>query len=121
MSWGAQLVGMDAVLDVFEDVRMRYDGNTVYVVGPTVKYAIYQDQGTSSIEARPFVKPAAERVQQNFGDRVGRFLDTDEPSEEAVVRAAALAVEREMKRVVEEKDIWDTGDLHGSITTARVQ
>lgn len=121
MSWGARLVGLDAAFDLFDSVRVRYEGDTVYVVGPTVEYAVYQDRGTSSIEARPFVKPAAERVQNNHAAKAGRFLDGDEPTEESVVRATALAVEREMKTIVREKDIWDIGALHASITTAKVR
>lgn len=120
MSWGARLVGFGNALELFEDVRVRYEGETVYVVGPTVEYAVYQDRGTSSIEARPFVAPAAERVQANHAELAGRFLDGP-PTEESVVRATALAVEREMKQIVTDKDIIDTGALRASITTEKIR
>ena len=122
MSWGATISGLGATLDTFDAVRMRFDGDTVYVVGPTVEYAVYQDRGTSSIEARPFVGPAAERVGANLSEKAGRFLDAGEQlSEDALVRAVALAVEREMKQIVREKDIWDTGTLHASIGVEQVR
>jgi hypothetical protein len=122
MSWGASVRGIGNVVSAFDAVRTRFDGDTVYIVGPTVEYAVYQDQGTSSIEARPFVKPAAERVQNNLRGKAGQFLDpTADLTEHAVVKAVALAVEREMKQIVREKDIWDLGTLHASIGAVRVK
>jgi hypothetical protein len=115
------LMGLDDALAVFEALQFQFDGDAVYVVGPTVEYAVYHELGTSKMEARPFAAPAAERVEANLEAHIGRFLDTPTPDERAVVHAAALAVEREMKRIVEEKDIWDTGTLHGSIGVERVQ
>jgi len=112
--WGMSISGLDATLDLFDELSMQFEGNTTYVVGPTVKYAIWHEIGTSKMEARPFAQPAAERVQANLESKIEPFLEGP-PTEEALVRATALAVEREMKRIVKAKDIWDTGSLHASI------
>lgn len=121
--WGVNLVGARATVDAFEQLRFRLDGDTVYVVGPTVEYAIWHEIGTSKMEARPFAQPAAERVQQNLESEVGQFLDAGvlDAGEEALVRATALAVQREMQRIITNKDIVDTGTMRASVSIEQVQ
>lgn len=121
--WGVNLVGYAATLEFFQDVHARFNENVTYIVGPTVNYAIYHELGTSKMEARPFARPAAERVQANLDSKVDRFLEVGilEAGEGALVRATALAVQREMQTIIEQKDIWDIGTLHGSVTIERVR
>lgn len=122
MSWGASVAGIGSTVRLLEALRFDFDDGAIYVVGPTVHYAVYHELGTSKMDARPFARPAAERVQANLDSAAGQFLDGDvvEASEDALVRSVALAVEAEMKRIVEAKGIWDTGALHGSISAERV-
>lgn len=121
--WGVQVVGLDAVVDLLEEIQLSWDGDTVYVVAPTVEYAIWHEIGTASMEARPFARPAAERVQAapvQKAQAVAAAQGIDISTKEGFVEALALAVEREMKQIIEEKDIWDTGTMHGSVTVAEV-
>lgn len=122
MGWGADLIGYRATVTALEALKFEFGDGAIFVVGPTVNYAVYHELGTAKMEARPFARPAAERVQANLSSKVEEYLE--EPvttaSEEAIVRSAALALESEMKRIVKDKDIWDTGTLHGSISVEKV-
>ncbi|WP_324757089.1 hypothetical protein [Haloarcula montana] len=123
MSWGIAMMGFDAAMGLIEDVGVDYSGETVYIAAPTVEYAIYQELGTSKMEARPFVRPAAEYVQANTESEIRRISTSQGiplVSEEAIVRCAALAVQDRMKRIADRKDIRDTGTLIATIEIERV-
>lgn len=83
----------------------------------------YVDQGTSKMEARPFVQPAAERVQADLRGSVSEFLDGGviDAGEEGTVRAAALAVQREMQRIITQKGAVDTGTMRSSVSVQRLR
>lgn len=120
--WGASITGLAGAVDVLQQLQISIDDDTVYVAGPTVEYAVYVDQGTSKMEARPFVQPAAERVQANLVQYVNQYMHGFEnDGGEAAIRAAALAVEAEMKRIITQKGAVDTGTMRGSVTTAKIQ
>ena len=75
------------------------------------------------MEARPFARPAAERVQANTAAEVRRISTSQGiplSNEENVIRCAALAVQDRMKRIADQKDIRDTGDLIASIRIEKV-
>lgn len=114
--------GLASTVALLESLKFDVKEGTVYLVGPTVHYGVYVDRGTSKMEARPFARPAAERVQTNLESNVAQFLDGDilESSEEAVIRAAALAVQREMQLIITQKGAVDTGTLRASVTIERV-
>jgi hypothetical protein len=82
----------------------------------------YHELGTSKMKARPFARPAAERVQANLESAIDQFLDVPlvDADEDAVARAAALAVQREMQRIITRKDIIDTGTLRASVSIEKV-
>lgn len=124
MSWGVQLLGLSRTLDVLDDLRQQWSGDTLYIVGPTVEYAIYQERGTSAIEARPFMAPAAREVQRNTGSHVRRMASAqsvDISSEAGVVKAAALAVQNRAKVIAHRKGVRDTGQLIASIRIEQIQ
>lgn len=124
MTWGVTLSGFGTALAALETLRFSFDDGAIYVAGPTVEYAVYQDRGTSDIEARPFVRPAAERVEANLGQQLSQLSQAQGLSltdEDDMVRAAALAVQNEMKRIADRKDIRDTGALINSISIEKVQ
>lgn len=121
--WGLNLVGFASAIDTLEDIAMQWNGDTLYVAGPTVKYAIYQEEGTSKMEARPFMKPAAERVQADVlghAERMAGSQNIDISNEEGLLRAVALAVQNEGKRIADRKGIRDTGTLIASISIEKV-
>jgi hypothetical protein len=123
MSWGLSLTGLATTMQMLESLQFSVDDETVYIVGPTVKYSVFVDRGTSKMEARPFVRPAAERVQANLETEVGRFLDggLGDSSMGAITRAAALAVQREMQRIITQKGAVDTGAMRASVSVEKVQ
>jgi len=120
-SFNLTATGFDDVLRLFDDISTRFDGDTVYLVGPTVEYAVYVELGTSKMEARPFVRPAAERVQSDFG-LVSQFIDgsTLDVGEAGLIEATALAVEAEIVRIITEKGLIDTNTMRASVTTKQV-
>lgn len=121
--WTMGLVGFGSVLDMVQDLRAGFDGSAAYVVGPTVEYAIYQELGTSSQPARPFMRPAVQRVQGSLSSEIRRVAASQGISldgEEPIVRSAALAVEDHAKRIANAKNIRDTGALINSIEARRV-
>lgn len=121
--WGVSLVGFGEVVGLLRDLQMQWRGGTLYIVGPTVEYAIYHELGTSKMEARPFVRPAAERVQNDpkrYATEMASTHGIDISTEEGFVRALALAVQNEAKHIADQKDIRDTGDLIASITIEKV-
>ncbi|WP_137288630.1 HK97-gp10 family putative phage morphogenesis protein [Natronorubrum halophilum] len=121
--WGVTLTGFDAATDLFDQITADFDGDTTYIAGPTVEYAIHNEYGTSKMEARPFARPAAERVQTNTATEVRRISNSQGiplSSEENIIRCAALAVQDRMKRIADRKGVRDTGNLIGSIRIEKV-
>lgn len=121
--WGTTLVGHASTVSLLESLRFEFgDGGTIHVVGPTVRYSVFHELGTSKMKARPFAKPAAERVQANLDGAIDRFLDVPlvDADEDAMARAAALAVQREMQRIITQKDIIDTGTMRSSVSIQKV-
>jgi hypothetical protein len=121
--WGVSVAGLDAVTDMFDQITADFDGDTTYIAGPTVEYAIYNELGTSKMEARPFARPAAERVQANTAAEVRRISSSQGiplSTEENIIRCAALAVQDRMKRIADQKDVRDTGNLIASIRIEKV-
>jgi len=119
MPWGITTSGVARTIGALSTLDIGVNDDAVYVVGPTVEYAIYIDQGTSRMEARPFARPAAERVQAKLGELIGD--DALSAGGEDLAKQAALAVEREMKRIITEKDAVDTGAMRASVTVERIQ
>lgn len=118
------LRGADAVENLLGEIRSEFDGDAVYVVGPTVEYAVYHEFGTYKMAARPFMRPAMDKVRSNMAGEVQRMASSQGiplDSEEAVVRCAALAVETHAKRIAHAKDIRETGALINSIEARRVR
>jgi hypothetical protein len=116
--WGLSISGLAETISLFEQLKISFDGDTVYLVGPSTEYAVYHELGTSKMEARPFMRPAAERVQANLSQyvkQISRSQGIPLTSEANVVKCAALAVEAEAKKIADQKDIRDTGETIASI------
>jgi TRAP-type uncharacterized transport system substrate-binding protein len=120
MSWGLDVIGLTSTMDLFAQVRAAWndEADAVYIAAPTVNYAVYQERGTSDIDARPFMRPAADRVNANpeaMIERYGSAAPTAGP-----VETLAIAVQNEAKKIADEKEIRDTGALINSISYAEV-
>lgn len=121
--WRTSITGLASTVDVFKALKMEWSGNTLYIAGPTVEYAVEQELGTRHIEARPYMRPAAERVQADpeaYANRMASSHGIDISSEEGFVRALTLAVQNEGKRIADAKGVRDTGALIASISIERV-
>lgn len=122
-SWDLKITGMRQVKRMFDQIKIQFSGDTVYVVGPTTEYAIYHELGTSKMAARPFMRPAAESVNSDIGGwarRVSSSQGITLDGEEPIVRCIALAVESEAKRIATEKQVRDTGATIASIQARKV-
>lgn len=121
--WGVSVLGLADTIGLLREISVQFDSGTVYVAGPTVEYAAKQELGSASHRARPYMRPAAERVQADVG-RYARQVASAQgiplTSEDNVLRCVALAVQNEGKRIADAKDIRDTGDLIASITIEEV-
>lgn len=124
MSFGMTIGGLASTLEVFNALKMQIGDEAAYIAGPTVNYAVENEFGTANREARPFVRPAAERVQANpqkYVEEIASTQGIDISSEDDVARAAAIAVQNEAKKIADEKDIRDTGQLINSISFEKVE
>lgn len=116
MGWGMQLLGLGNILAAFDNLKLSVEGDTIYVTGTNVEYAVYQEFGTSAIAARPAMRKAVSTVKRNIGSIV-----SDASSEEEVVKLVALAIEREWKQNIRDMDIIDTGTYRDSVRAEKVK
>ena len=116
--WGANLLGMNAVMRQLQNLTVEFDGNAVFVVGPSVKYGVFQEMGTSRMEPNPFLAPAVADFRKNRKKAVSG--PTNSP-----VNNAALYIEKRAKHYattnVDPGPNVRTGNLRASITTRRVK
>lgn len=118
--WGVKLLGFGRMLDGLKDVQVKLNDDAVYVVGTNVEYAVYQELGTSKMDAQPYLFPAARAAERNPRAYVRRHTNTSieaQSSMEDVVKVIALAIERDAA----ERAPWDTGNLAGSIRSVQVR
>ncbi|NHX41388.1 MULTISPECIES: HK97 gp10 family phage protein [Haloarcula] len=106
---GMSLFGMSSLLDTLD---YEESGETRYLVGTNVEYAVYVEFGTSSNQAQPYLRPAVRRAVRSL-DR--SFNGAESPQE--VAEQLALTIEAEAKR---EAPV-DTGTLKNSITAERLE
>jgi len=120
MSFSASITGIADSIGALEAVTAFFDEttNAAYVVAPTVSYAVYQERGTSSIEARPFMGPAAERVNANTAAMHAQYAGA--APDAGPVEVLAIAIQNEAKKIADRKDIRDTGTLINSIAYAEL-
>lgn len=90
--WDIQMSGVGTLTDQIEDTKEDLEGQ-VYVVGTTVRYAVFLEFGTSEIPPYPFMGPAVEKVMAGEADRIAN----EASSAEEVTRKIAFAIEREAK------------------------
>ncbi len=109
--WGMQMIGFNAIMDLFDDIEANWAGSSVWLAGTEVHYAVFLEFGTSKMPAYPFARPAVDRVMQTQADGIADSAD----SIEELVSDLAQAISDEMSSVIQEKDLIDTGKLLRSI------
>lgn len=108
MSWGLGLIGYSVVANDFKNM---VPGKTdVWEIGPNTNYDVYVEFGTYKMAARPYVRPGAERGMAALKEVSSQTSDIN-----ALLRLLALKIEAEIKHVIKEKDIIDTGNLLRSV------
>lgn len=116
--WGASTFGTQAVIRRLRNLTVELDGNAVFVVGPSAKYGVFQEMGTSRMEPNPFLAPAVADYRRNPQKALSG--PTDSP-----VNNVALYIEERSKHYattnVEPGPDVRTGNLRGSITTRRIR
>jgi len=118
MGWGISVTGIASSLDLLESVKMQWNDDALIIVAPTVNYAVYQERGTSNIDARPFMRPAAERVRANTSTMLERYGAA--APDAGPVETLAVAVQNEARQIADSKGVRDTGALISSITYEEV-
>lgn len=120
--WFVKATGIKRTMGLLEQLGVQFEADTLWLVGPQVHYAKYHELGTYKMAARPFMRPAAERVNSNIGGyarRVAGSQGIELDSFDSVARSVALAVEDQAKRIARAKDVHKTGDLIASIEARR--
>ena len=108
MSWGLGLIGYSVVANDFK--KMIPSKTDVWEIGPNTDYDVYVEFGTYKMAARPYVRPGAERGMAAIKDLASGTDDINE-----LLRLLALKIEAEIKHVIKEKNIIDTGNLLRSV------
>jgi hypothetical protein len=116
MGFSMNVTGITAAVDLFKSVKTRWDdvNDRTIIVAPTVNYAIYQEIGTSDIDARPFMRPAAEKVEATPEAMLEKY--GSQAPNAGPVETLAIAVQNEAKKIADRKGVRDTGALINSIT-----
>jgi len=92
-----------------EMIRATKGKKPIRVVADGVEYGLYQELGTTKMDAQPFMVPAVEKVRPGFteafkGDE--KFMQAEQ-----IVEKAA----RDVERFAKQDAPVDTGALRGSI------
>lgn len=122
MDIAMKVSGLMQTRDMLQGIQLQFDGSNVYIAGPTVDYAVYQELGTSRHPARPFLGPARDRVAGNIG-RYAQKMSAKHgiplDSEENIVKCVAHAVSEESAKIADAKGVRDTGELIDSHTVRK--
>lgn len=120
MSWGIGLLGYAALKRSFEN--MLPGVTDTWMIGPNTDYDVYIEYGTAwnlftkgPMPPRPYVRPGSDRALAQLDALERRAKDIN-----SLLRLLALTMEREIKKVVKEKDIIDTGNLWRSIEAVKM-
>jgi hypothetical protein len=109
------LDGLQSALDAVDDLQDDWgDSDAQYLVGTGVEYGIYLEVGTRNMDPKPFVRPAVD----NVAARVEQIVADADAADEAVARVA-FSLEREIKQIITEKGLIDTGTLRASVVAIR--
>jgi len=105
MAFMVQAIGMTAVTKMFSSA-VQATPHPWRVFQGDVAYDIYQELGTASFEARPHWRPGAQAAEAAIGE-----LALKAHSVQHLIQLVALRTEANVKKLIQEKEIIDTGDL----------
>ena len=106
----AKLRGLSTIKNAFDDIRNRWGEPAAWEAYADADHAGFVEGGTSKMQAQPYMRPAAERVEGRLSNYAEQSSSTGE-----VTRNVALAIADEARKIV----VVDTGELRGSIDTRK--
>jgi len=106
------MLGYAALKKSFEGMM---PGKTdVWEIGPETDYDVYIEYGTSRMPARPCVKTGSEKAMAKMDQLASKAKDFND-----FLRLLALSTEREIKTVIQEWSVIDTGNYFRSVTAEK--
>lgn len=118
--WGMSMIGFAALNKSFKG--MIPGPTDTWMIGPNTDYDVYIEYGTDwnlftrgPMPARPYVRPGSDRALAMIA-----VLERQAKDLNGLLRLLALKMEYEIKKVVQEKNIIDTGNLFRSITAEKM-
>lgn len=85
----ARIAGIGAVNSALEEILEQWDGQAVYVVGTSKVYGVWLENGTSKMQAYPWLEPALDDVIETRADDLADNAD----SADEFIASVALAIE----------------------------
>lgn len=127
------VVGLPQLQAVIRSLGVTLQREETWAVATVVRYAPFHEFGTFKMAARPYFRPGAFRVSAKVTEKLVESARRKTPPkiingkqlwevwfapEKAVAAKVAAMLEREIKKVMTEKHIIDTGNLRASIVAA---
>ena len=100
-----QMIGASAVTKMFKSAAQDAP-HPWHVYQADVDYDIYHELGTASFGARPHWRPGVLEAEAAIDE-----LAMKAHSVQDLIRLVAFRVEANVKKIIQEKEIIDTGDL----------
>lgn len=112
--------GFESLKETLDEIEADVERNVAFIVGTRVEYAVYLELGTSRMDPKPFIRPAVFEAQKSdlrtyiskYGTEPFDSLDTVEQ----VTEELAVSVKNNIRLVISEKGLIDTGTLIKSIS-----
>lgn len=125
-----RIAGVAALENALTGLISHAESAREWYVGTVVEYAPYLEFGTSKMDPHPYFKPAMIQLATRL--KIGRSTAAGWQeihagsdiwkllvgSEAGPVQKIAFALEGEVKKVIREKGLIDTGNLRASISAA---
>jgi len=112
MSWGTSVTGVQQTMQLLTNIEAQFGSDALYIVGPTAKYGVFVERGTSTMEPQPYLEPALRSVAADIDEVTAGLTGTNE-----MIRAIALEVQTRARA----RAPVDTGNLRSSIEIQRVR
>lgn len=120
--------GIDKLKDTLDGMQEAARKNRTWWVGTIVFYGPFLEFGTRKFAAKPFFRPAIFRVARRIEGVTARsggetfkgqaMFNLLVDGDKSIARSVAQELEREIKKMIKQKGLIDTGNLRASITSA---
>lgn len=107
-----EMIGVAAMIDAFDDITDAMSFRGGWVIGTNVRYAQFQEFGTSYQSGTPHLRPGFDEV---VAMHVSRIVANNDDAE-TIVKEVAQLIERKTKT----RAPVDTGNLRASYRAERM-